>query len=137
MASLTESPAETFDTLRHPPYTYIHLSLVKLPSPDNPRQSANVATLDSITALTYLNSALQAYLGLTGTAIPIDILKIEGMNVWIRVPFEDASAVIASASHWSGMRDGMGLQLRVKASGTWLGGLVANTSDAKLWALEK
>ena len=137
MANSTKPPAETFDTLRHPPYTYMHLSLVKLPTSNSLRQSANVATVDPITAISYLNSALQAYLGLTGTAISIDILKTEGMNVWVRVPFEDASAVIASASQWSGTRDGVGLQLRVKASGTWLGGLIATANDEKLWTLEK
>ena len=137
MAKTSRSAAEQSVTLRHPPHAYIHLSLVKLPSSSNPRQHSQAITLDPITVLSYLNSALQAYLGLTGTAIPIDILKTEDQDVWIRTPFEDSSAVIASVSQWSGMRDGVGVQLRVKASGTWLGGLAASQKDGNLWTLEK
>lgn len=92
-------------------------------------------SLDEITARAYLNSALQQFLGLTGTAIPIDILKVHRQNVCIRVPREDEDAVAAALSQWSNAAAGLSLQ--IQARGTWLG-MVAKkgTCGTKLWTLE-
>lgn len=48
---------------------------------------------------------LQSYLGLTGAAIPIDILKSEGRDVWIRVERQDAKGLQAGLSGWVGSAD--------------------------------
>ncbi|RMZ91436.1 hypothetical protein DV736_g1327, partial [Chaetothyriales sp. CBS 134916] len=125
---------DTSFALRHPPYSYIHLSLVKLNTTQQP------ILLDPVTLLSYLNSALQSYLGLSGTAIPIDVLKMRNQDAWIRTSFEDANAVVASVSQWSGggSGGGGGVQLRVKGRGTWLGGLVvASEAEEKLWTRGK
>ncbi|RMD42843.1 hypothetical protein DV735_g2284, partial [Chaetothyriales sp. CBS 134920] len=101
---------------------------------DFPLPPTSVPPFHPVTLLSYLNSALQSYLGLSGTAIPIDVLKTQNDDAWIRIPFEDTSAVIASVSQWSGRSSGGGVQLRVKASGTWLGGLVvASEDEERLW----
>ena len=130
----TESTA----TFRHSPYTYLHLSLLILPN-TNPlshqsTQSSSNTPLDDITALSHLTAALQQSLGLTGTAIPIDILKIENQDVWIRVPYDDGSAVMAAVSQWSSPAKGVGW--RVRGRSVWLGGLVGR-EDGRLWSLER
>ena len=121
-----KEPTVTF-TLRDPPYCYFHLRLQSLP----PQSQAD---LDELTIRSYLTAALQQYLGLTGTAIPIDILKVEGANAWIRVPREDEVAVTAAVSQWIGSKR---VSLRIQARGTWLGGVIARgTRDEKTWSLE-
>ena len=117
-------------TLRGAPYTYLHLSITKIAEP-TPR-----VPLDAITARTYLTSALAQYLGLTGTAIPIDILKVTGQHFWIRVPREDASAVVVAVGQWANSL--VGVSLKVEARGEWLGGVVAGgeMERNKLFSLE-
>lgn len=62
------------------PHTYIHLSL------NNPTHSPT-STLDTLTLHTTLLTSLRRFLGETGLAIPVDILKLsEDRRAWIRVP---------------------------------------------------
>ena len=104
-------------TIKAPPHTYLHLTL--LSSLSNPPE------IDLLTARTLLTSALQQYLGLTGTAIPIDFLKLQGRDVWVRLPREDGAAVVGALSQWMG-KDGV-VSWRVRARGNWLG--VAGAGD--------
>lgn len=90
-------------TIRNPPWIYLHLTLT---SP-----SSNAPQLDAVTAHLNLTAALSQFLGLHGTAIPIDILKVEDQDVWIRVPAQDKSALIAAAGGWVG-RGGEGWRLK-------------------------
>ncbi|KEF61845.1 uncharacterized protein A1O9_03416 [Exophiala aquamarina CBS 119918] len=115
-------------TLQKAPYSYFHLSLRSLIA-----TSQSSPDLDEVLARTYLTLALQQYLGLTGTAISIDILKVEDRDVWIRVPSEDEVAVTASLSQWTGSKD---LTWRIQQRGSWLGALVGNLNAQKLWTLE-
>ncbi|KAJ5146282.1 uncharacterized protein N7515_000846 [Penicillium bovifimosum] len=119
-------------TSRNPPWTYLKLKLVYQPG-------SSPQPLDHLSARTYLSSALSQFLGLTGTAIPIDILKIEEGSpsitkhdvVWIRVPREDASAVVGAVSSWiGGGNNSMGstdVAWRVCAKGNFLGALVSGS----------
>ncbi|KAK5208427.1 hypothetical protein LTR67_009003 [Exophiala xenobiotica] len=120
-----DSSTTTSFTLRNPPYAYFHLSIQSL-------------QFNEITARSYLTAALQQYLGLTGTAIEIDILKVEGAHIWIRVPRDDESAVTAALSQWCSSAEGS-VSLRVEARGSWLGGVAASggATDGKLWSLER
>jgi ribonuclease P/MRP protein subunit POP8 len=129
--------SEISTTLRHPPYSYIRLSLTKFSSATSTPRTSQSADLDPVTALSYLNSAVQSYLGLVGTAVPIDILKTENQDAWIRVPYEDASAVVASVSQWSTVGDGQSIALKIKSTGVWLGRMLSKDDDGKLWTLEK
>lgn len=79
--------------------------------------------LDAITARTHLTSALSQFLGLTGTAIAIDILHLAGPDVWIRVPREDGAAVLAALTAWVGDQGGDGVGWRVRGRADWLGAL--------------
>lgn len=104
------------------PFVYFYISLI---TNDTLLEKSSLAepAIDMITARTNLDSALQQYLGLTGTAIPIDLLKIEGRDVWIRLPKEDGSAVQGCLSQWTG-RDGS-VAWRIKAKANVLGQLAA------------
>ncbi|KAJ5381272.1 uncharacterized protein N7496_003700 [Penicillium cataractarum] len=120
-------------TSRNPPWTYLKLQLI--PQPDTP----SLQPLDPLSARTYLSSALSQFLGLTGTAIPIDILKIENKGssangttkydaVWVRVPRDDGAAVVAAISSWiGGSGSGSGAAWRVCAKGNYLGALVSGS----------
>lgn len=128
-ATTKEKYTETTFTLRRPPYTYLHLGVQQL--------AANTSQqLDEVTAQYFLKSALTQFLGLTGTAIQIELLKVEGEDIWIRVAKEDASAVVAAVSQWANV--GQRVSLQVKARGTWLGAVMAKGKmDNKLWTMEK
>jgi ribonuclease P/MRP protein subunit POP8 len=117
-------------TLRATPYTYLHLSVTDITQPV-PR-----APLDAITARTYLTSALSQYLGLTGTAIPIDMLKVADQDAWIRVPRQDASAVAAAVGQWANAQ--VGVSLKIEGRGEWLGGVRTGgeTRRDELFSLE-
>lgn len=105
-------------TIRHLPWTYFHLSLI---SPEITSQCTD-AEVDILTARTYLTSALQQFLGITGTAIPVDFLKVEGRNIWIRVPRDDSAVIVSALSGWIGRES---VAWRIKGKSEWLGSLVA------------
>ncbi|PYH65356.1 uncharacterized protein BO88DRAFT_490610 [Aspergillus vadensis CBS 113365] len=114
--SSSSTPKTIHFTSRTPTWTYLKLQLINNP----PTTSSTSTPLDPLTARTYLSAALSQFLGLTGTTIPIDILKISppssstgnktggggsgglGSTVWTRVPRDDAAAVVAALSSWIG-----------------------------------
>ena len=110
-------PLQQNITISNLPFTYFHLRL-RQSNPLIPKEP-----VDIITARTHLTSALQQYLGLTGTAIPIDFLKVEGRDVWIRLPREDGSAVQGALSQWMA-RDG-NVSWQVKGKGESISALKA------------
>jgi ribonuclease P/MRP protein subunit POP8 len=107
-------------TLRSPSWTYFHISLFTLQPLPPPSQTP----LDALTARRHITSAFQRTFGLTGEAMPVDILKLDGDEVWIRVPIEDAVAVHESLSSWVGTEMG-GQRWVVKGRDEWLVRLVA------------
>ncbi|KAJ9665377.1 hypothetical protein H2201_004454 [Coniosporium apollinis] len=114
-------PAPTPLTLRNPPWTYLHLTSHTSPTDPTP--------LDALTARTRLTAALQQFLGLTGAAISIDVLKLEGQDVWIRVPREDGGAVVAAVSGWVGGDEGRRVGWKVRGRDEWLGRLVGGSGE--------
>ncbi|GIK00458.1 hypothetical protein Aspvir_004483 [Aspergillus viridinutans] len=118
-------------TSRNPPWTYLKLQLITQPT-----TSTSQSPLDPLTAKTHLTAALAQFLGLTGTAIPLDILKIarenQAQTVWIRVPRSDAAAVVAALSSWIGggggsksaTATGGSVAWRVCAKGNYLGAVL-------------
>lgn len=83
----------TQTTLRQPQWTYIHLRHKPATKPPYP-------TLDAVTAHLHILAALQQFLGLHGSAIAFDILKVDDQDVWIRVQKEDERAVVAAVGGW-------------------------------------
>lgn len=123
---------EVTSTIRNSPYAYLQLFVTRTDL-RNPVRSITVQDYDDITLRAYLNSALSQYLGLVGTAISIDILKIQDSDAWVRVPSDDESAVIAALSQWTGAQ---GVSVRIRNRSHWLGHLTNNAADEKLWSLE-
>lgn len=95
-------------TIRSPPWAYVHLQHL-VSSPTAPE-------LDAVTAQLHLTAALSQFLGLHGAAIPFDILKLEGHDVWIRLQSQDRTALVAAAGGWSS-KSGEGW--RVKGWSSW------------------
>ncbi|KAI5240835.1 hypothetical protein E4T43_05807 [Aureobasidium subglaciale] len=122
--SETSQPPVTQCTIRNPPWSYLHLSLIT---------SAPNYQLDALTAHLHLRAALSQFLGLHGTAIPVDILKLKGSDVHVRVPREDASAVVIAVGGWMG-KGGEGW--RVKSQGSWGVGL-SSSAEVDLFNASK
>lgn len=99
-------------TLQKPTWTYLHLALHSSPPSSQP--------MDPSTARLHLTSALKQFLGLTGEAIPIDFLKLEDRDLWIRVPRADGAAVVAALSGWVGGSEGATVGWRIKGKDDWL-----------------
>jgi ribonuclease P/MRP protein subunit POP8 len=118
----------TSKTITTPPFSFICLELVT--------DSATGTKLDELTVRTYITSALTQFLGLTGSSISVDILKVQGNECWIRVPREDLSPVIAATGGWvGGNGDGSKVGWKVKAKGNWLSVLVADREAENLWVI--
>lgn len=105
-------------TISRPQFAYIHLAL------NSPTPLSSTTPLDNKTVWSHLRSALTQFLGLTGSAIPIDILKIHGRDVWLRVPRQDRSPVLAAVGGWIGEEEGGKVGWTVRGAGNWLSGLV-------------
>ncbi|KIM94968.1 hypothetical protein OIDMADRAFT_206843 [Oidiodendron maius Zn] len=113
-------------TITTPPFSFICLELVS--------DSAATTKLDELTVRTYITSALTQFLGLTGSSISVDILKVQGKACWIRVPREDLSPVVAAVGGWVGGNETEGrVGWKVKAKGNWLSVLVADREAESLW----
>ncbi|CBF86469.1 uncharacterized protein ANIA_02252 [Aspergillus nidulans FGSC A4] len=116
-------------TARNPPWTYLKLQLIHQP---NTSAATKSAPLDPLTARTHLSSALSQFLGLSGSSIPVDILSVspdpESKFIWVRVPRQDAPAVVAAVSSWIGgvgeEENGGSVAWRVCAKGNFLSALV-------------
>ena len=109
-------------TIRNPPWAYVHLQ--HLTSASKPPM------LDAVTAHLHLTSALSQFLGLHGAAIPFDIMKLEGQEVWIRVPSGDRSALIAAVGGWVS-KGGEGW--RVKGWSSWNANAMGRDSGQDLF----
>ncbi|TKA65445.1 hypothetical protein B0A55_10330 [Friedmanniomyces simplex] len=103
-------------TLRSPPWSYIHLQ--HLTSHGPPATTTTPSSLDALTAHLQLTAALTQFLGLHGAAIPLDILQLrtESAELWIRVPAQDRSALLAAVG---GCVSGKGEGWRVVGSSAW------------------
>jgi ribonuclease P/MRP protein subunit POP8 len=110
-------------TLRSPRWTYFHLQLFTS-SMTTTASSADEPALDALTVRRYLTAALSRFLGQMGAATPVDILKIDQQDVWVRVPRDDATAVHEAVSSWvsnqGGMGDGSGMKWIIKGRDEWL-----------------
>ena len=99
-------------TLQANEFHYLHLTLVT-------SHAATVA-MDEATAVLDIQAALRRYLGLTGAAIPIDILKIDKESVWVRIPHADAQMVTSALGSWTGGTQSERRMWKIEASSEWL-----------------
>lgn len=138
----------TTKTIKTPSFSYAHLQVIfstNIPpltfNPPSALKSITPApevssknSLDMLTFRSHVTAALTLFLGLTGSAIDVDVLKIEGNECWVRVPREDLSAVLAALGGWTGKisLDGK-VGFNVKASGNWLGSIVSHREASEIW----
>jgi ribonuclease P/MRP protein subunit POP8 len=116
----------TTKIIKTPPFSYTHLQLIS--------NSENPKDLDSLTVRSHITAALTQFLGVTGSAISADILKVEGTECWIRVPREDLSSVIAALGGWVGGKENEEkVGWRVKGSENWLSILVGERGREGIW----
>lgn len=116
----------TTKTIKTPPFSYACLELIS--------DSTTDIKLDEITVRSHITASLKQFLGLSGSAISVDILKAEGKECWIRVPREDLSAVLAAVGGWTGEDDADGkVGWQVKARGNWLSSLVGIQGVENIW----
>lgn len=115
-------------TIKAPPFSYVHLELLTDPP------EATAIQLDNLQVKSYCTAALRQFLGLSGTAISLDILKIEGSECWIRVPRDDLGSFAAALTAWKGTSDaGVECLLRIKQCSDWLGMMAGSDGQDRLW----
>ncbi|KAI1375219.1 hypothetical protein F4677DRAFT_446726 [Hypoxylon crocopeplum] len=113
-------------TIRAPRYSYAHLQLLS--------DSTNPGELDALQVRSYCTSALKQFLGTTGVGIPLDILKVDRKDFWLRLPRDDLGAFSAAITAWQGsFQDGIHSSLRIIGCSDWLGALVGRDGEDKLW----
>lgn len=113
-------------TIKDPPFSYAHLELVT--------NNTEPVELDNLQVKSYCTAALRQFLGVTGVAIPLDILKVDGIHCWIRVPRPDLASFAAAITAWRGTSEGdIQYLLRVKQCSDWLGMMVAADGRDELW----
>lgn len=113
-------------TIKSPPYSYACLEMVL----DN----LEPAQLDALQVRSYCSAALRQFLGDTGVAIAIDIVKVQGAECWLRVPRQDLAAFGAAITAFPGVSQGGQVSiLRLRACGNWLGALLGQHGQQKLW----
>ncbi|KAM4056033.1 hypothetical protein HRG_002957 [Hirsutella rhossiliensis] len=90
-------------TIKAPPFSYAHLELYTDRGPDD---NGGAAELDNLQVRSYCTAALRQFLGLTGVAISVDILKVEGSECWVRVPRPHLGSFAAAITAWKGTSEG-------------------------------
>lgn len=114
-------------TIKTPPFSYAHLTLVT-------SSNSKPEPLDELQVKSYCTNALRQFLGLTGQAIPVDILKAEGTECWVRVPREDLGAFAAAITAYRGVEeDGVERVLTLKQCSDWLGAMVGRDGQDRIW----
>ena len=114
-------------TIRAPRFAYAYLVMVT-------DSSSPSAKLDALQVRSYCTAALKQFLGDTGVAISIDILKVEGSEAWVRVPQPDLNAFSAALTAFPGIsKDEEAWILQVRACGDWLGSLLGRSQQQQLW----
>ncbi|KAF4977814.1 hypothetical protein FZEAL_5721 [Fusarium zealandicum] len=114
-------------TIKEPPFSYAHLELISA-------KAGSEHTLDNLQVKSYCTAALRQFLGLTGVAIPLDILKVEGNHTWIRVPRADLGAFSGAITAWRGTNDnGVHVSLQLRHCADWLGAMVGTEGQDRLW----
>ncbi|KAK6506840.1 hypothetical protein TWF481_005300 [Arthrobotrys musiformis] len=112
-------------TVRKPEWQYLHLRMTFNP-PHPPSYTSPSYPPDLLTWKTHLSTALSQFLGIAGTAIPLDFLHLDGPEVWIRLPREDSTRFTAAIGGWSQDVDGDGRDVgfRVLGNTEFLMGIV-------------
>ncbi|CAI4210356.1 unnamed protein product [Parascedosporium putredinis] len=116
-------------TIRSPPFAYAHLEL----SSSSP--SAAEPAMDALQARSYCASALTRFLGDTGSAVSVDVLRVRANRCWVRVPAPDLAAFSAAITAWPGTTDGgERVALKILQCSDWLGCMVGRDGQGDVGA---
>ncbi|KAJ2970348.1 hypothetical protein NQ176_g8227 [Zarea fungicola] len=122
-------PRQREFTITAPQFSYVHLRLHTDASSGYDR-----VVLDDLLVKSYCTNALRQYLGLTGAAIPLDLLKVTGADCWLRIPRDDVKPFAAAITACRGsVENGTHCLLRIERCSDWLGTIVGSGSVEKLW----
>jgi ribonuclease P/MRP protein subunit POP8 len=114
-------------TIKAPPFSYAHLELVT-------EDSTQAINLDELQVKSYCTAALRQFMGLTGAGMPLDILKAQGNQCWVRVERPDLGSFAAAITAWRGTNeDGVHYLLRLVQCSDWLGTMVGSDGQDRLW----
>jgi ribonuclease P/MRP protein subunit POP8 len=105
-------------TIRTFSFAYFHLTLLRSSTAVS-STTREIETIDALSVKKFFTAALAQYFGIMGSAIPVDILKLDGQDAWVRVPFDDKSVVLEALSNWVGND----VAWRIRECGCWAGGL--------------
>jgi len=113
------------------PHAYAHIALNAVDAP------APVPDLDALQVRTLCAAMLRRFLGVTGAAVPVDVLLVQGAEAWVRVPREDLGAFAAAVAAWpASCIEGGGAArcvVRLRGAADFLGALVAREAQMTIW----
>lgn len=113
-------------TVKAPPFSYAHLQLIT--------DGSEEVELDNLQIKSYCTAALRQFLGIAGTAIPMDILKVHGSHCWVRVPRPDLGSFAAAITAWRGTTEGSVQSIfQIRSCSDWLGSMVGSDGQDKIW----
>ena len=113
-------------TVKAPPFSYAHLELIT--------DGHEAIELDNLQVKSYCTAALRQFLGITGTAISMDILKVQGSQCWVRVPRPDLGSFAAAITAWPGTSEGnTQCMFKLRQCSDWLGAMVGSDGQDRLW----
>lgn len=113
-------------TIRAPPFSYAHLEVIT--------DGADPVELDNLQVKAYCTAALKQFMGITGAAIALDVLKVTGNECWLRVPRPDLGKFAAAVTSWRGVSEGDSQRVfRVRQCSDWLGTMAGSDGQDRLW----
>lgn len=113
-------------TIKAPHFSYAHLEAVT--------DGTEPVELDNLQVKSYCTAALRQFMGITGEAIALDILKVQGNQCWVRLPRPDLGTFAAAITAWRGTtEEDTQRVLRIRQCSDWLGTMVGSDGQDRLW----
>ncbi|KAI5788363.1 hypothetical protein EDC01DRAFT_162417 [Geopyxis carbonaria] len=120
-------------TIRNHDWSYAHLQMIYDP-PYTPAESSGAEwPPDILTWRTSLTSALKQFLGVTGTAIHIDILHLDKDEAWLRIPRVHMEKFGTAVSGYVGTSEGRTVGFRTVSIGEFLHGILGRQAEKSVW----
>ncbi|KAI5820686.1 hypothetical protein BZA77DRAFT_82837 [Pyronema omphalodes] len=119
-------------TIREHDWAYAALQMIFDP-PYKPEIDNVSWPPDILTWRSMLTSALTQFLGVTGSAISIDILHLDGDEAWLRIPRVDLMHFKAGVSGYVGFTDGRNVGFRTIGTSEFLMGLASKKAEDSIW----
>ncbi|KAL7274509.1 hypothetical protein RUND412_002591 [Rhizina undulata] len=126
--AITTSIQQT--VLKNPDWSYAHLKMIY----DQHSRTAPSYHPDIITWRTTLTAALTQFLGITGSAIQVDILHLERDEAWLRVPLRDLINFTTATSGFVGASEDGCVGFQTLGAGKFLMGLVGRATEEDIWS---